>query len=90
MPTDTSSFVIKIVDHEDNQFTHQKTILECLEQHKINVHYHCREGFCGACRTKLLNGQIDYVTDPLAYIDDDEFLPCCSVPLSNIEIKVEY
>ncbi|GAA0852433.1 class I ribonucleotide reductase maintenance protein YfaE [Aliiglaciecola litoralis] len=90
MTETANSFVITVGDHEDIVFTDQKNILSCLEQHNIESHYHCREGFCGACRTKLLSGQVNYTTDPLAYIDDDEFLPCCSVPNSNISIKVEY
>lgn len=90
MSEEIPSFVITIDGHEETQFTHHKTILTCLEQHNINVHYHCREGFCGACRTKITKGNVEYTTDPLAYIDDDEFLPCCSVPKTDITIKVEY
>jgi ferredoxin len=83
-------FVISIDDHEDIHYNQQKSVLICLEENDIGVHYHCREGFCGACRTKLIAGQVEYTSDPLAYIDDDEFLPCCSIPTSNITIKVEY
>ena len=25
-----------------------KSLLECLEAENIDVHYHCRDGFCGA------------------------------------------
>ncbi|GGO72898.1 ferredoxin [Bowmanella pacifica] len=75
---------------EDTQLAcHQdKTLLENLEAHKVEVHFHCREGFCGACRTKLLDGQVEYITDPLAYIDDDEILPCCCKAKSDLKIKL--
>lgn len=63
------------------------TLLESLEAEGIEVHFHCREGFCGACRTILLNGKVKYLTDPLAYIDDDEILPCCCQALGDIDIK---
>lgn len=63
------------------------TLLEILERHNIETPSHCREGFCGVCRTQLLAGQVEYVLDPLAYIDDDEILPCCCRPLGNIKIK---
>lgn len=66
----------------------QDTLLEDLEQHQISVEYHCREGFCGACRCKILEGEVDYTTDPLAFIDDDEILLCCTKPLTNIKIAV--
>ncbi|GAC12881.1 class I ribonucleotide reductase maintenance protein YfaE [Aliiglaciecola lipolytica] len=82
-------FVITLEsDHEPIHTDPSDTILESLEKHQIEVHYHCREGFCGACRSKLICGEIDYTTDPLAYIDDDEFLPCCSVALGDIKIKL--
>lgn len=64
-----------------------KTLLESLEADNIEVHYHCREGFCGACRTQLLSGQVKYLTDPLAFIDDNEILPCCCQAIGDIEIK---
>ncbi|AWL12047.1 Vanillate monooxygenase [Saliniradius amylolyticus] len=64
-----------------------KTVLEAMESNDLEVHFHCREGFCGACRTKLVDGEVDYTTDPLAFIDDDEILPCCCVPKSAIKLK---
>ncbi len=64
-----------------------KTLLQSLEAQNIEVHYHCREGYCGACRCRLLKGQVEYSVDPLAYVDDDEILPCCCHPLSDIEIE---
>lgn len=64
------------------------TLLTALEAANINIHYHCREGFCGACRTKLIEGEVEYTTDPLAFIDDDEILPCCCVALCPLKIKV--
>ena len=65
------------------------TLLEALEKHQLEMHYHCRSGFCGACRTKLLEGEVEYKTDPLAFIDDDEILPCCCVALCPLKIKVQ-
>ncbi|WP_229333498.1 class I ribonucleotide reductase maintenance protein YfaE [Glaciecola sp. MH2013] len=65
-----------------------KSLLEHLESNNIEVHYHCREGYCGACRTKLNEGNVDYHIDPLAFIDDDEILPCCCKPTSDIDITL--
>lgn len=73
----------------DVPFSQGKTILETLEENSVEVHYHCRDGFCGACRCKLTSGEVDYTTSPLAFIDDDEFLPCCTVPLTDVEIEIE-
>ena len=70
----------------DVPFGDDKTILESLEKAGVPTNSHCRDGFCGACRTKIVAGEVHYTTDPLAYIDDDEILTCCSIPVSDIEI----
>jgi ferredoxin len=64
------------------------TLLEALEEQKLTVSYHCRAGFCGACRCKLLQGQVRYLQEPLAFVRKGEFLPCCSVPVGDIEIEI--
>lgn len=80
-------FAIIYGDSESLSHQADDTVLECLEKHNIEVHYHCREGFCGACRTKLISGEVEYTTDPLAYIDDDEILPCCCKPLTSLKLN---
>lgn len=64
-----------------------ESILETLERHKVDANYACREGYCGVCRKKLLEGKVEYTLDPLAYIDDDEFLSCCTKAVGNIKIE---
>lgn len=64
------------------------TLLDALEQHKQQVNFHCRAGFCGACRCKLQQGQVRYLQEPLAFVRKGEFLPCCSVPVSDIKIEI--
>ncbi len=68
--------------------TSKDTLLDDLEAHNIAIEYHCREGFCGACRCKIISGEVDYTTDPLAFIDDDEILPCCTVALSDVTLDI--
>nr|WP_233267477.1 class I ribonucleotide reductase maintenance protein YfaE [Paraglaciecola sp. L3A3] len=80
--------MIEIVDHKIVCHKAQKSLLESIEANQIEVHFHCREGYCGACRTKLLQGEVEYKTDPLAFIDDDEILPCCCYPTSDIKIEL--
>lgn len=64
------------------------TLLNSLQKNSVNVLYHCREGFCGACRCKLKSGSVSYLNEPLAYVRDGEILTCCSTPDSDIEIEV--
>lgn len=80
--------MVTIKNHQTVQHSPNNTLLETIEQNKIEIQYHCREGYCGACRSKLVNGKVEYTTDPLAFIDDDEILPCCCIPVSNIEIEL--
>lgn len=66
----------------------QHNLLEFLEQQKYSVNFQCREGFCGACRCKLLSGQVQYLQEPLAFVRRGEFLPCCSIPNGDISIEI--
>lgn len=66
----------------------QSNLLVFLEQHKHSVNFQCREGFCGACRCKLIVGQVQYLQEPLAFVRKGEFLPCCSIPLGDISIEI--
>ncbi|RDV27314.1 2Fe-2S ferredoxin-like protein [Alteromonas aestuariivivens] len=83
-----TAFHIEVIDVKGTLSDPDKTLLESLEAADVQIHYHCREGYCGACRTKLIAGEVDYTTDPLAYIDDDEILPCCCIALTDLKIKV--
>jgi len=80
--------MVAIKDHKTVQHSPNSTLLETIEQHEVEIEYHCREGYCGACRSKLISGKVEYISDPLAFIDDDEILPCCCVPVSNIEVEL--
>lgn len=67
-----------------------KNLLECLENSNVEVHYHCRDGFCGACRVTLVEGEILYPQgEPLAFVGDGEILSCCCVPKSDIRLIIE-
>ena len=53
-----------------------ETLLEGLERTGHKVEYQCRSGYCGACRVILRSGSVDYINTPLAYLRQDEILPC--------------
>lgn len=79
------------VDNKTITFqANDKSLLDCLEKANVEVHYHCRDGFCGACRVTLVEGEISYPQgEPLAFIGDGEVLSCCCVPKSDIKLIVE-
>ncbi|WP_414491479.1 class I ribonucleotide reductase maintenance protein YfaE [Thalassolituus sp.] len=82
-------FDIILEDGRQARFQHAHTLLESLESQDIEVHYQCREGYCGSCRTQLLEGDVHYLEEPMAWIDDDEILPCCCIPKSALRIKLQ-
>lgn len=63
-------------------------LLTLLEAHNIEVEYQCRQGFCGSCRLTLLNGEVKYQFTPIACIANDEILPCCCLPVNEVEIEL--
>jgi ferredoxin len=86
----SKSIKVSVADKDIIYLDSHNNLLECIESADIEVHYHCRDGYCGACRVTLTRGQISYPQgEPLAYVGDNEILPCCCIPMSNIELKVE-
>ncbi len=81
---------VSVADKDIIYLDSHNNLLECIESADIEVHYHCRDGYCGACRVTLTRGQISYPHgEPLAYVGDNEILPCCCIPMSNIELKID-
>ena len=68
------------------------SVMQTLEKNKIAVPARCRSGECGFCHSHLLSGKV-YVPKALEYrrMADHKFgciHPCCSFPLTDIEISV--
>lgn len=84
------SNIIKVIDGLIFIPKKDISILEALEAQKIQVDYQCRQGFCGVCQVKLLDGKVEYTTDPIGYFNDKNILPCCCKPVSDITIELPY
>lgn len=70
-------------------FTEQQgSLLQALETKKVNIFAECRNGFCGACKTKIISGTVCYSNEPLAELDIDECLPCCCIPTSDLDLDL--
>lgn len=67
--------------------THGLVILDVLDLHNLGAESQCRNGFCGACRCKLVSGHVKYVSEPIAYFEEGEILPCISVAETDIVIS---
>ena len=68
------------------------TVLQILEKNGIAAPARCRSGECGFCHSHLLSGKV-YVPKHLEFrrladFKFDCFHPCCSFPLTDLEINV--
>lgn len=75
-----------------NETTHipaHGSLLESLEKAGIPVESQCRKGFCGACRTKLIEGDVEYIHEPLGFTQKGEVLACCCKAKTDLSIEVK-
>ncbi|PID65404.1 MAG: hypothetical protein CR975_07245 [Gammaproteobacteria bacterium] len=68
--------------------TAEDNLLDALIDSGHAVEYQCRGGYCGACRTKVISGQVEYKEPPLAHLDSDEILPCCCQVKEALKLAV--
>lgn len=70
----------------------EETLLEAALRQGINLPYGCRNGFCGECRTALLDGQVHYPeeTPPAIQAQTEEScLTCKAVARSDLRIGAQ-
>jgi ferredoxin len=82
------SHIIKVIDGLLFIPKKELSILEALESQKVQAEYQCRQGFCGLCQVKLLDGEVEYTMEPIAYTNESNILPCCCKPASDIVIQL--
>lgn len=81
-------FAIQLSNGQHAVFQHAQTLLESLESQQVDVHFQCRQGYCGSCRVQLLNGDVHYREEPMAWLNKGDILPCCCIPKSDLKIKL--
>ncbi|WP_217351169.1 2Fe-2S iron-sulfur cluster-binding protein [Thalassospira marina] len=65
------------------------TLLELAEENGLTPDYGCRNGSCGTCRVKVLQGKVAYDTRPTASPEPGTALLCCARPAAPDENKNE-
>ncbi len=60
-----------------------ESILDFAEANDLNPPYSCRQGICGTCMCKLLEGEVEYQETPTAEIDQGAVLICISKPKTS-------
>ncbi len=58
-------------------------LLEFAEANGLNPPYSCRQGICGTCECKLLEGEVEYQTAPTASVEDGSVLLCIAKPKTS-------
>jgi len=56
------------------------SLLEFAEANDLNPAYSCRQGICGTCMCRILEGEVEYQETPVAAIEDGSVLICVSTP----------
>lgn len=67
----------------------ERTVIQVLEEHGIDIPFSCEQGVCGTCITRVLAGTPEhrdfYLTDE-ERANNDQFTPCCSRSRSKVLI----
>ena len=83
------------VRYRDEVFTmparSDETVLTAFERAGLAVNNKCRVGYCGFCRSRLIKGEYHANRYEKLRLGDRQFHyfhPCCSYPMSDMEIEV--
>mgnify|MGYP000737153193 CR=1 FL=1 len=85
------------VSLQDNQrqfeVQEDETLLEAALYQEIGLPYGCQSGGCGACRARIVSGEVEYDYDPPALSEREKAegyaLLCQARPRSDLVIQVE-
>ncbi|MDN0082204.1 CDP-6-deoxy-delta-3,4-glucoseen reductase [Crenobacter sp. SG2305] len=80
-----SGHTFAVEDHE--------TILDAALRHSVGLPYGCRDGACGACKGKVVEGQIEQGAHQAKALSEQEAaqglaLFCCAKPQGDVTIEV--
>ena len=65
-----------------------KSILTELEAHNVLINYSCRQGHCGSCILKLVEGDVLH-QECLVPLSEGEILACQSKPTTDIKVTIK-
>tara|TARA_B100002003_G_scaffold235487_1_gene250536 strand:- start:56 stop:319 length:264 start_codon:yes stop_codon:yes gene_type:complete len=65
-----------------------ESILTELESHNVLINYSCRQGHCGSCILKLVEGDVLH-QECLVPLSEGEILACQSKPTTDIKITIK-
>ena len=65
-----------------------ESILTEHEAHNVLINYSCRQGHCGSCILKLVEGDVLH-QECLVPLSEGEILACQSKPTTDIKISIK-
>ncbi len=76
---------------KDYNYNGSQTILEFLEEQNVDISFACRSGVCGSCKSKLIKGKVDSLTDSglsSEEVSEGYILTCVSRPEEDIKLEI--
>lgn len=64
------------------------SILDFAEAQGLRPDFSCRMGICHTCMSRLVEGEVEYVCDPIDLPDPGYVLICCARPKTDVVIDV--
>jgi glycine betaine catabolism B len=80
-----------VQSQKEAMFEEVESILELAEQEGIKIRSNCRQGVCGACKKRKVEGEVRYESEPEA-LEADELtagyiLTCIACPVGRVVIE---
>ncbi|QKI89698.1 2Fe-2S iron-sulfur cluster-binding protein [Thiomicrorhabdus xiamenensis] len=79
---------ITVIGQGECEFDGQFSMLEALDESGFDMPYSCRGGNCGACRVKLVSGEVEEIQTPIYETGEGEILTCSVIPLNDVVIEL--
>ncbi len=61
------------------------SLLDLAEMEGVQPAYSCRSGICQTCKTKIVDGEVDYLETPMVKPEPDTALICCCYPRAKTD-----
>ena len=79
---------VKVNDSIEIVCKKDDNLLRVLEKNGYEIDYECQEAHCGTCRTIMTKGRVEYAFEPVAYIGENEVLPCSAIIKSDLDLII--
>jgi ferredoxin len=64
------------------------SLLELAEACDVPVRWSCRTGVCHNCECTIVDGELEYVIEPVDRPPEGRTLLCCAVPKSDVVLEL--